>query len=166
MAAQELAAERPHDAAVWLSLGDSYGELAEAIGRRAFRPLIATQNELLGLLHSISIQAAARLQEMAAASYQKASLLAADPATAEYRLSGALAAMGHYDEAARILRRTDGRPVDRQGNELSADDLHARALSLQELAQDRFGFLQVLREEITKPREEATRLWGVTLREG
>ncbi len=165
VAAQELAAKRPDDPAVWLSLGDSYTDLAQAIGRRTFRPLIATQNELIGLLHSISIQATATLQEMAAASYQKASFLAADPATAEYRLSRALAAMGHYGEAARILRQIEGAPLDRQGNEVSADSLRATGVSLQELAHDRFGFLQVVREEITKPRQESTRLWGVTLPE-
>ncbi len=165
LAAQELVTERQYDAAVWLSLGDCYADFAQAIGRQTFRPLIATQNELIGLLHSISIQATATLQEMAASSYKKASFLAADPATAEYRLSSQLAAMGHYGEAARMLGQIEGVPVDREGNEVSADAVRATGASLHKLAQDRFGFLQVVREETIKPRQEATRLWGVSLRE-
>jgi tetratricopeptide (TPR) repeat protein len=161
--AQESVARHPDDAAAWLSLGDSYDDLAQAISRRTFRPLVATQRELIGLLHNESMQATATLQEMAAASYEKASLLGGDRATAEHRLSLARVAMGHYAEASELLRRIDGSPVDRQGNEIPADSLRATAAALRELEADRFGFLRVLRAEMVKPQQDATRLRSIRL---
>ena len=69
---QKSAQENPGDVSVWLDLAVAYEECATAIGSRRFRPFTITQNELVGLLHSLALQGMVSLREMAVAYCQRA----------------------------------------------------------------------------------------------
>jgi tetratricopeptide (TPR) repeat protein len=150
---QDAARRNPADPEAWLELGAAYEECAAAIGRSAFRPRSATQSELVGLLHSFSLQSVVTLREMAVASYERALDLEPLDSTVKYRLAGAREAVGDYTEAGSLLRSIGEysakprAPVSTSGDVISMSAMGEYADRMDEMESDRFGFLARVREE-------------------